>query len=143
MYINATLTLPSIIRLHMQGETLILSFVHCNQIFWEKMPFSPQDSALFCNMQWPGLSTGTLPPSFTAKIKDKSLPGKPRWICGPGAACGSCSWCQTPRCEKIRSCDCWVLLLRVSTSALMVNFAAPCCPCPAVAAAGTAGRAPS
>lgn len=72
--------------------------------------FYPQDSALFSNVQWTGLSTGALPPSFTGKIKGKSLPGKPRWICGQGAACGSCSWCQIPRYEMIRWCDCWLLL---------------------------------
>lgn len=77
--------------------------------------FSPQDSALFCNVWWTGLSTGTLPPSFTAKIKGKNLPRKPRWICGQGAACGSCSQCQIPPYEMIRWCDCWLLLLSVSS----------------------------
>lgn len=33
-----------------------------------------------------------LPPSFTAKIKNKSLPGKPRWIFGPR----SCLWKLQP-----------------------------------------------
>lgn len=50
MYIDATLTLPSIIQLHMQGETLILSFVHCNRIFGKKGLFFPQDSVT-CNGQ--------------------------------------------------------------------------------------------
>lgn len=103
--------------------------------FLEKKAFFPQDSALFCNVQWTGLSTGSLPPSFTAKIKGESLPGKPRWICGQGAACGSCRWCQIPPYEMIRWCDCWLLLLRVSRECSDSDFcwavlSLPCCGTP-------------